>query len=177
MHVQYKSDKEYLVLAYEAAMRSPDPSTQNGAVIAYSEYCDSGGRELNTPAYVSACNQFPQGVRYLPERMERPLKYSFIEHAERGVIYEAAKKGIELEGRTIFVPWAACSDCARAIICSGIGKVVTHKRMMDATPEHWKESIKFAFEMFFEAKIEVVMFEDELPEAPMIRFNGQLWQP
>lgn len=173
-----KSDREYLIQAYVAATLSPDPSTQNGAVIAHLIDKDYGhlGCEL-AQATVEACNRFPEGVELTGDRLERPLKYQFIEHAERGVIYAAARQGVKLNGLTMYVPWAACSDCARAIICSGIERVVTHQRMMDATPPHWKESIAHAFTMFKEANIEITMFQEELPEAPMIRFNGEMWQP
>lgn len=168
-----KTDREYLVMAYKAATQSPDPSTQNGAVIPYFLV----GRER----YITACNTFPEGVQSKPERLERPLKYNFIEHAERNCVFNAAAVGlfgcVNMKDITMYVPWFACSDCARAIICCGIRRVVGHKRMMDATPEHWKESIKHAFDMFKEAKVETVLLPDELPEAPKIRFNGELWQP
>jgi hypothetical protein len=49
--------------------------------------------------------------------------------------------------------------------------------MMDATPDHWKESIQHAFVMFKEAGVETVLIPDELRTAPTIRFNGELWQP
>lgn len=168
-----KTDREYLVMAYKAATESPDPSTQNGAVIPHYFM----GRER----YYCACNTFPEGVKSTPERLERPMKYNYIEHAERNCINMAAKNGlfscVNPSELTLYVPWFACSDCARSIIASGIKRVVGHKRMMDATPEHWKESIKHAFVMFEEAKVEWVLIPDELPEAPQIRFNGELWQP
>lgn len=168
--MSFKTDREFLVQAYKVATESPDPSTQNGAVIPY--------WVLGKAQFVEACNTFPEGVQNTPERLQRPLKYNFIEHAERGVIFAAAKRSfLSLHGATMYVTWFACADCSRAIICSGIKKVVGHKRMMDATPEHWKESIAHAFTMFKEAGVETVLFEDHLPEAPAIRFNGVLWQP
>jgi dCMP deaminase len=167
------TDQELLVMAYQAATKSPDPSTQNGAVIPHKS--DFGGWD-----YVTACNTFPEGVEETPERLVRPLKYNFIEHAERNAIFEGAKAGIfnwANHSPVMYVPWFACADCARAIICSGIRKVVGHKRMMDATPDHWKESIQHAFVMFKEAGVETVLIPDELRTAPTIRFNGELWQP
>lgn len=169
-----RTDKEYLVMAYNVATSSPDPSTQNGAVIPYC-LTDEMGVSMKE-RFISACNTFPEGVQNTPERLVRPLKYNFIEHAERGAILAAAKEGIPLSGLTMYVPWAACSDCARAIICSGIRRLVLHKDMMDRTPDHWKESIKHAFEMFSEAEIAIEYVEGKL-DAPAIRMNGELWQP
>lgn len=162
------TDVDYLKMAYEAARRSPDPSTQNGAVIPY-EACGS----INA---LSACNEFPEGVETTPERLVRPLKYNFIEHAERNVVYLAAKYGISLNNKTMYVPWFACSDCARSIICSGVKRVCGHKRMLDATPPHWKESISHAMTMLKEADIQMDLIEEKLNIEP-IRFNGELWVP
>jgi dCMP deaminase len=184
----YKTDEEYLLLAYQKATESPDPSTQNGAVIPYKQSpCSSrfSGSSIvqavktvvdGTDLFVSACNTFPKGVVSKPERLERPVKYAFIEHAERGAIFEACRSGVSTQGLTMFCPWFACENCGRAIICSGIKKVVGHKRMFDATPDHWKESIAHAFAMFEEAGIETVLVPGEL-NGPEIRFNGQLWKP
>lgn len=178
------TDREFLVEAYKAATKSPDPSTQNGAVIPYCRW--SGmimpiSKAAVVPeamvGYIQSCNNFPIGVVENYARLQRPLKYNFIEHAERNAVFYAARAGIALNNLTMYVPWAACADCARAIICSGIRRVVVHQRMMDATPEHWKESIANAMAMFQESKVEIVSFLGELPEAPQIRFNGQLWQP
>lgn len=167
------SDKELLLLAYKAATKSPDPSTQNGAVIPYAALDHV---ENTIEKNVSACNEFPPGVQYLPERLERPLKYSFIEHAERNVIFKAAAMGLVLTGKTMYVPWFACADCARAIICSGITRVVGHQRMLDATPDHWKESIAHAMTMLKEAGIQLDLIPDVL-HGPQIRFNGKIWTP
>jgi dCMP deaminase len=162
------TDVDYLKMAYNVACRSPDPSTQNGAVIPY-EVCG----QINV---LSACNEFPEGVELTDERLVRPMKYNFIEHAERNVIYLGAKYGIALAGRTMYVPWFACSDCARAIICSGIKRVCGHKRMLDATPLHWKDSIAHAMTMLKESGIEMYLVEEKLNVEP-IRFNNELWFP
>lgn len=164
----YKTDEEFLLQAYQKAAESPDPSTQNGAVIPF--------YFLGYKDYVAACNDFPKGVKVTPERLQRPIKYSFVEHSERGVLYAAVKRGVRVDGMTMYVPWAACSDCARAIICSGIKKVVLHKDMMDKTPDHWQESIKYAFTMFEEAGVEIAYVVGKLG-APTIRMNGDLWTP
>jgi dCMP deaminase len=165
-----KSDEEYLLMAYKAATQSPDPSTQNGAVIPYSLL----GRER----YHSACNTFPKNVKNKPERLERPLKYNYVEHAERNVIFEAAAMGTFgcVNNLTMFVPWFACADCARAIIQVGIRRVVGHKPMMDKTPDHWKESIQHALTMLEEAGVETKLVTTIL-NGPEIRFNGELWRP
>lgn len=157
-----KDQKDWLLAAYNAATKSPDLSTQNGAVIvAYNN------------VVLQACNELPRHVKHKNERLQRPLKYDFTEHAERNVIYEAARLGVSVQGCTMYACWAACADCARAIIQSGIAKVVTHKDTMDLTPEHWKDSINKAFEMFEESGVVIEFVSGPLGAQP-IRFNGKV---
>ena len=159
--------QQYLLRAYREATKSPDPSTQNGAIVV-----TVSGREPT----VADCNRFPDRVEVPPDRLKRPLKYQFIEHAERNVIYKCAKLGISTHGATMYVPWFACSDCARAIIQVGISHVVGHQRMADQTPDHWKESIAHAMTMLEEARVKITMIPDFL-DGPKILFNGQWWRP
>lgn len=91
--------QQYLLMAYKEATKSPDPSTQNGAVI------------VTTAGTAADCNRFPERVKITDARLERPLKYNFIEHAERNAIFSAARKQLPLLGATMYVPWFACSDC------------------------------------------------------------------
>ena len=122
--------RERLRLTAYFALRSPDPSTQNAAVIMQSNDCI-------IPATLSV-NKFPRGVLYEPERWERPIKYSYIEHAERNAIYAAARLGIPTAEKTLVCPWAACADCARAIIQSGISRLITLAPREDDTHDRWQ---------------------------------------
>jgi len=156
----------YLYLAYRKAKESVDLSTQNGAVLV------PATREGQI---ITACNTLPTNIKNTPERLERPLKYNFVEHAERGVIFAAAREGVCTKDSTMYVPWFACSDCARAIILAGVKRVVGHKAMMDKTPERWKESIEHAFVMLKEAGIDTHLYEGEV--LPPVKFNGEFWRP
>ncbi|OGZ27843.1 MAG: hypothetical protein A2365_03980 [Candidatus Nealsonbacteria bacterium RIFOXYB1_FULL_40_15] len=44
-------------------------------------------------------------------------------HAEQGIVAEAAKSGISLEGSSIYVTTFPCPVCAKIIACSGIKRV------------------------------------------------------
>ena len=77
-------------------------------------------------------NHFPCGIEKKQERLERPLKYSLIEHAERDAIYDAAKSGKSTSGTIMYAPWFACADCGRAIIQAGISEVIG-----STWPEKW----------------------------------------
>ena len=122
------------------------------------------------------CNRFPDHVKMSSDRLERGLKYKYMEHAERNVIYKCAKIGRSLHGATMYVPWFACCDCARAIIQTGISHVVGHQRIMDETPDRWKENIDRALDMLKEAGIRTTMIPDVL-DGPKILFDGKWWTP
>lgn len=157
--------KQLLKNAYYAAQRSPDRSTQNGATLV---------REGVT--ILTDCNRFPDGVEEAPERFERPLKYAFTEHAERNVIYKAARKGIRTKGLVMVCTWVPCVDCARAIIQAGIKTFITHKQACDKLPDHWEESIEQALDMLREAGVNVVMYDGKVGAEPVLCV-GNRWSP
>jgi len=157
--------KHWLREAYVEATHSPDKSTQNGALI------------INESSVLTrGCNRFPNGVEDKSERYDRPLKYKWTEHAERNVIYRAANLGFSTKDAIMVCPWAACSDCGRAIINSGIRQLVTHKQAHDRSPPFWAEEIEIAFTMLAEAGIEVVMFDGKV-DGPEILHCGERWTP
>jgi len=159
--------QERLRDAYRLAERfSDDPSTKNGAILVNPE-----GRVI-----ASGFNCFPRGVSLNADQLERPKKYSFMEHAERSAIFAAARHGEKTEGSTLYCPWYACADCARAIIEAGIVRVIGHKQMFERTPEHWRNSIAYGNEMFHEAGVEILQYDG--PIGGCVGFmNGEYWSP
>jgi dCMP deaminase len=171
IETQAETDRKWLRYAYDVAGDlSTDPSTQNAAVLVDMEHLPGGF------VLLAAANCFPRGVQETPERWERPLKYSYVEHAERNAIYAAAYQGVETRGLTMYVPWFACSECARAIIQAGISEVVGHKAIFDRTMARWKDTITVAHGMLTEAGVKFRMVDGEIGGFP-VRFDGQLWQP
>ena len=137
-------DEFYLSMCDITSMRSKDPSTKVGAVIV------SPSNKVRSIGY----NGFPRGavdaVEEVPERYERPLKYKWTEHAERNAIYNAETS---LEGCVIYVnSLPPCSDCARAIIQTGIKEVVLERKPI---PERWEEDCGVALVMLRECGVKV----------------------
>lgn len=166
-------DHHWLRAAYAIAGLSPDPSTQNGAVLV--DYRSHPGLHMGL-FLTEECNRIPKGVAPSTERLERPEKYLWMEHAERGVIYRAARQGFRTEGTTMYCPWFACMDCARAIIQAGIRDVVGHRATFDRTDDRWADQISKAIRMFDEAGVHCRIVEEKLGCLP-IRFNGALLEP
>jgi dCMP deaminase len=142
MRTHYQS---LMAAAKDAALNSPDPNTKVGCYI-------KAGKHL-----IRSWNDFPAYVnKTVPERLERPLKYKWIEHAEREAIYYAAQRGYALLGGTMILPWYPCADCARAIIQSGLHHLVCYEpNWLD---EKWGPDFRIAHEMLTEAGV-IVTYE------------------
>lgn len=142
-------DLRFLRLAAEVASWSKDPSAKVGAVIV--------GRKGQVIS--QGYNGFPRGFDDSPERYaDRETKYRLIIHAEANAIYNALCNGSCVEGATIYVHGLpCCRECAKAIVQSGIVRVV-----YDTAPsERWRQSCEEAMEIFREAGTEAVMAETE----------------
>ena len=122
-------------------------------------------------------NRIPSGVGKLPERLERPLKYKYITHAERTAFYEAARAGTRTEGCTVYTPWLACTDCAIAIIEGGARTVVSHTPFNEKTTDRWADDIFLALGMLKEAGVKVLMYDEEIGEGTRAMFDGKEWAP
>lgn len=157
--------QKLLKIAYLEAQKSIWPSTQNGAILV-----DDKGKIV-----LSAVNTFPDGIKETEERKIKPLRSKIGVCAERNLIYRAAKNGIKTEGLTMVCCWAACTDCAKAIIQSGIKRLVTHKQALDRS-YNWQENIDFAFAMLREAGIEIIIFDGKIGVGKILR-HGEFWEP
>ena len=156
-----------MMAALSIALYSKDQSTQNGAVI-----LGDDGEIL-----CAAENNFPELVNQDEQRWERPMKYDFVEHAERAVIYKAALNGIPLFGKTMVCPWAACTDCARAIIATGIDTLVRFPITDDGTHNQWGQSVATGDQMHNEAGVTILEYSSPLSGVEPVMRNGELWLP
>lgn len=154
---------------YRTATKSPDTSTQIGAVIVTEK-----NRVLSS---TMSYNGFVHG--WLPTELdyERPRKYAVTEHAERRAIYRAARYGHALEGRTIYSTWAACADCARAIVESGLIRLVRHHPPNDETVDRWLESVALGDEILKAGNIEIIDIHGPIKEGFKILRGGEEFDP
>ena len=107
-------------------------------------------------------NGLPSGVKDLPERLEFPLAYKWGEHAERNLIYFAARIGISLNGCKLYMPSSPCVDCARAIIGAGFIEVISDGDGVYNRTQRYKEKGVEAYTEYKEDhKIVINMFEDK----------------
>jgi dCMP deaminase len=140
-------NKYFMEIANLTATKSKDRSTKVGCVIV------NGFNSIVSSGF----NSFPQNVEDCEYRFERPFKGFWTEHAERNAIYNAARYGIPLDGCTIYVSGrgSPCSDCARAIVQSGISKVVTIEGKFEGKGD-WEENCRIGKEILIEAGVKFV---------------------
>lgn len=138
-----KNQKYFDMARYIADNFSKDRSTKVGCLL-----IDPVSYQILSTGY----NGIPRGVDETEERQVRPEKIYWYEHAERNAIFQAAKHGIKLDGATAYCTLFPCADCARALIQSGIKKIVSEK----PNNPTWAESFLRSEKMLAEAGIEVV---------------------
>lgn len=133
-----KWDLDFLKLAkFWGELKSKDPSTKVGAIVTRSRHILGMGY-----------NGFPKGVKDTLERLnDRPTKYALVVHAELNAILDCGVKPI---GGTIYIwPLFSCANCAKAVIQSGIIRVVTP----EPNTERWQSEYDTAMLMYHEAGI------------------------
>lgn len=140
-------DRYYLEICKVVATRSKDPNTQIGCIIV------GPAHEIRSTGY----NSFPRGIRdNVPERLQRPAKYLWIEHAERNAICNAARAGTATEHCTLYVEIMPCMDCARAVVQAGIREVViSSDRMTQYSSDYYNEHFGMVEVLLAEAGISV----------------------
>lgn len=105
-------------------------------------------------------NGLPRKIAEKPERhvRETGMKWLWSVHAEIAAITNAARHGTPLEGCHIYTSVHPCADCAKAIIQSGITKVITRSAPKDS---NWAQSFAVSQEMLAEAGVEVEFYKGE----------------
>ena len=114
------TDRNFINIAHELARASKCVSKQVGAVIVKDGRILSTGYNGTPAGYINCC-EYWEG-QYTKEHHEWSKTYEI--HAEMNAIIWAARKGISIEGATIYVTLEPCSECSKNVIASGIKRIV-----------------------------------------------------
>ncbi len=139
--------RRFLDLSEQIATWSKDPSRGVGAVIV------SPSKQIVSTGF----NGLPRGVEDRPERLERPVKYDLIVHAEMNAIIQCARNGVSPIDCAIYSSFFPCVNCAIAVVQAGIRTVVTY--LPESGDDHWLESIDKSRVVFDEAGVEFLELE------------------
>ena len=135
-------DIRFIDLANHIGGWSKDQSRRVGCVVT------GPLREIRAVGY----NGFPRGAdETVSNRNISPDKYLWTEHAERNAIFQAARIGVALEGCTMYLSWFPCMACARAVVQSGITRLVAVEP--DLRDPRWGSEFAAALALFREAAI------------------------
>jgi len=162
-------DELFMRHVYLIASKSKDTKTKVGAVIVRDNSIISEG-------YNGICKGV---IDDRPERYIRPEKYFWAEHAERNSIYHCSRYGISTNGTTLYTQGLPCADCTRAIIQSGIKRLVLHESWehdlsLKNPREKWSESSVRSDMMIFESGIEVSLYSGILGCKAM--YDGKIYE-
>jgi dCMP deaminase len=148
---QDRLDSVYMEFALSLATLSHCVRNQVGTVITVNNKVVATGYNGSPPGYENCDTHFDEKIEEMIQEYEDanliPLFYtldhkrSFVLetdefkqihgewskreiHAEMNAILQAAKSGTCLNGGTVYVSLAPCIDCAKAVVVSGISRIV-----------------------------------------------------
>ena len=117
------TDENFINIAKEIAGASKCVSKQVGAVIVKDGRILSTGYNGTPAGYTNCCTHWDD--EYTKDHHDWSKTYEI--HAEMNAIIWAARKGISIEGATIYVTLEPCSECSKNLIASGIVRIVYEK--------------------------------------------------
>jgi len=132
-------------MAKLVASWSKDPNRQVGSVIV-----DEDRRVISVGfnGQSIGCDDSDES-RYI-----KPKKYLYFVHSEINSICACAKSGIATKNTILYCTLHPCSGCCKAIIQSGIKKVICPTP--DIEDKNWGEEFKASIEMFKESGVEII---------------------
>lgn len=141
-------DEYFMGIALLSARRSKDPKTQVGACIV------SDDNRILSIGY----NGFPDGLNddefawnsEAPDGFPELKKDWYVVHSELNAILNY--KGESLKGTTLYVTLFPCNECAKAIIQSGIKRVIYLEKREN-------QSTKISFDMMSRAGIQINTYQ------------------
>lgn len=120
---QTEADAYFMTQANSERLNTDDPKGKVMLQSAVGAIITKKDTELARSA-----NVLPPKLKKIFKNKDRPIseedRYYVIEHAERSVIFKAYSSKQDLTGATIYCTRFPCSDCARAIVWSGITRAV-----------------------------------------------------
>ena len=127
----------YMAMAKLISKRSKDPNTQVGAIIVSK---DDRILSVGYNGLPNGCSddEFPWARS---AKCEYDTKYPYVVHAELNAILNFRGDNKAFEGSTLYVTLFPCHECAKAIIQSGITRLVYLDNKYNDT-EDFKESLR-----------------------------------
>lgn len=150
-------DECFMAMAMLIAQRSKDPSTQVGACIVNADHIVMGLGYNGLPRGLND-SEYPWSNK---EGSFSKTKYPYVVHAELNAILNSQQK---LKDCIIYVTLFPCNECSKAIIQSGITKLIYF-----SDKHAHKESTIASKKMLEDAGVEVIAFENQSLELKVVK--------
>jgi dCMP deaminase len=152
-----RQDRRLLLLCEEVRQDSHDPDRKVGVVIANGEQILAVGTNAPPTSLGLTPAESHEAIR-----QDASWKYFMLEHAERNAIFAAHVRGQSLIGTTMYGTLFPCADCARAIVASGVARLVVFALDFDPVrDEKWLDHYRRAESIFALAGVAVDVVNPE----------------
>lgn len=138
-------DAYFMALAKLVASRSTCLSRPIGCVIVKDKQIISTGYNGSMPG-VAHCSEEGKCYRRSIQAPDAG-KYDFCRsiHAEANAVALAGKKGLDLEGSSVYVTLFPCYVCTKLLVRAGVKEIIFEKGYESSDKErdlHWKEALE-----------------------------------
>lgn len=148
-------DEYFMEIVHAVSKRATCDRGRTGCVIAKDRQVLVTGY-VGSPKGLPHCDEIGHQIKTVTHEDGHQSQHCLrTAHAELNAIAQAAKRGVAIDGGTLYCKLAPCATCAKTIINSGIVKVVCEKRY-HAGGE--------AEEMFKQAGVEIIFLNDEVEQ-------------
>jgi dCMP deaminase len=139
-------EKWFSLAKYHAELFSKDPRVKVACIL------------LSQHPHVILSTGYNGMCRGVEDVWDQPMKDHMIVHAETNAVYNAARIGVNLTNSIAVVTLFPCLSCAKALIQSGVRKVVTVKPNYD--DPKWGEQFRMSKELLARTGVDVVFVEN-----------------
>jgi len=134
----------FMDIAERTAQESNCVKYKVGAVIVKDKRIILQGYNGTVSGFINCSQKFTHKLTEETRVLHSKWSSAFEVHAEMNIICYAAKKGITLEGTTMYCTHSPCNNCLKHLISAGVKEVIFKNDYIDNNdlPER-KELIKF----------------------------------
>lgn len=142
-------DEYFMFLAKVVASRSTCLSRPVGAILVHDRQILATGYNGSMPGDKHCLDEGQCFKRSLGKKKQGKYDYCRASHAEANLLAQAAKKGIGVEGATLYITLMPCYTCTKQLAVAGIKEVVYEHIYESEDPErdrYWREAIESKME-------------------------------
>lgn len=152
-HIRPSWDEYFINLADTVASRATCDRGRSGCVIVKDKQILVSGY-VGSPRGLVHCDEVGHLMKQVTHEDGKVTQHCMrTVHAEQNAITQAAKRGIALDGSTLYCRMTPCRTCAMLIINCGIVRVVCEKKYQAGQESE---------QMFMESGVKIEFFSEEI---------------